>query len=199
MHIEMNRSFQAQYRAQGDHNPIIYLGDKIMKTLNTNAVNFAETNMDTIIPVQAYFNAFLEDISSEELIVAEYTASLTQAGKELFSKMFAVSEETIEAVSTAIKNRSIKLRKQISAVAKRHSKAKKTERANAPIFKVNLVDKIQLESSLLLRRVGITPTDSPILELMSIPVMEAGFLFNTEELCSSLKAVLNMSTEVLAA
>ena len=58
---------------------------------------------------------------------------------------------------------------------------------------------MEFEASLLLRRIGVIPTDSPILELMSIPVTEAGFIFNTEGLCNSLKAVLNMAAKVLAA
>lgn len=169
-----------------------------MKTLNTAVVSFVTANITTTPSVQEYFNGMLEGLSSSEVLVGGYYNSLTSVGKGLFDSLFESVSEEVVSISKTIKIRGVKLRKQISAVAKRHSR-KKVDRANAPIFKVNLVDKIQLEASLLLRRVGVTPTDSPILELMAIPVSEAGFLFNTEELCNSLKAVLNMAATVLAA
>jgi hypothetical protein len=85
-------------------------------------------------------------------------------------------------------------------VAKRHSKSK-VQRADKALFQISketLFQKMEFEASLLLRRVGVTPTDSPILELMAIPVTEAGFLFSTEELCNSLRGVLAMAAKVLA-
>ena len=170
-----------------------------MKTLNQTAVEFVNSNINTTPTIQEYFNGMLEGLSSQELLVGSYYSSLTYAGKGLFDRLFESASEEVQVISKRIKTRSVKLRKQVSAVAKRHRKAKKVGRASTPIFKVNLVDKIQLEANLLLRRVGITPTDSPILELMSIPVMEAGFIFKTEELCNSLKAVLKMAAQVLAA
>ena len=170
-----------------------------MKTLNTAVVNFVAANTTITPTIQEYFNGMLEGLSSQEVLVGSYYSSLTHVGKGLFDRLFeSVSDEVI-SISKTIKTRSNKLRKQVSAMTKRHRKTKKVERANSPIFKVSLVDKIQLEANLLLRRVGITPTDSPILELMAIPVTEAGFLFNTEGLCNSLKAVLNMAATVLAA
>lgn len=169
-----------------------------MKTLNANVVSFV-SSFAAELTTQHYFNGFLEGLSSQEVLVGGYYNSLTPTGKGLFDRLFESVSEEVASISRSIKTRSVKLRKQISAVAKRHRKAKKVERSSAPIFKINLVDKIQLEANLLLRRVGVTPTDSPILELMSIPVSEAGFLFNTEELCNSLKAVLNMAATVLAA
>ena len=170
-----------------------------MKTLNTAVVNFVAANSSELPSVQEYFNGMLEGLSSQEVLVGSYYSSLSVMGKNLFNNLFTEVSEEVVSISKTIKTRSIKLRKQVSAMTKRHRKTKKVERANSPIFKVSLVDKIQLEANLLLRRVGITPTDSPILELMAIPVTEAGFLFNTEGLCNSLKAVLNMAATVLAA
>ena len=171
-----------------------------MKTLNANVVNFVNSNINVAPAVQEYFNGFLEGLSSSEILVGGYYNSLTHAGKGLFDRLFeSVSDEVI-SISKTIKTRSNKLRKQVSAVAKRH-KAKRVERADKGIFTISkeaLFNKMEAEASLLLRRVGITPTDSPILELMSVPVSEAGFLFSTEELCNSLKAVLNMAAKVLA-
>lgn len=172
-----------------------------MKTLNTNVVNFVAANSSELPSVQEYFNGMLEGLSSQEVLVGSYYSSLTPTGKGLFDRLFeSVSQEVVN-ISKTIKTRSVKLRKQISAVAKRHSK-KKVARADKGLFQISketLFSKMEFEAGLLLRRVGVTPTDSPILELMSIPVTEAGFLFNTEELCNSLKAVLNMAATVLAA
>lgn len=172
-----------------------------MKTLNANVVNFVNSNINVAPAVQEYFNGFLEGLSSSEILVGGYYNSLTSVGKGLFDRLFeSVSDEVI-SISKTIKTRSNKLRKQISAVAKRHSKSK-VQRADKGLFtisKENLFSKMEFEAGLLLRRVGITPTDSPILELMSIPVTEAGFIFNTEGLCDSLKSVLSMAAKVLAA
>lgn len=172
-----------------------------MKTLNTTVVNFVNSNINATPTIQEYFNGFLEGLSSSEILVGGYYNSLTSVGKGLFDRLFeSVSDEVI-SISKTIKTRSNKLRKQISAVAKRHSKSK-VQRADKGLFtisKENLFSKMEFEAGLLLRRVGITPTDSPILELMSIPVTEAGFIFNTEGLCDSLKSVLSMAAKVLAA
>ena len=173
-----------------------------MKTLNTAVVNFVSANINVAPSVQEYFNGFLEDLSSQEILVGSYYSTLTITGKALFNNIFTEVSEEIVSISRSIKSRSTKLRKQISAVAKRHRNAKKVQRADKGIFKISkevLFNKMEFEASLLLRRVGIIPTDTPILELMSIPVTEAAFLFNTEELCNSLKAVLNMAATVLAA
>ena len=172
-----------------------------MKTLNTNVINFVNNNATTLPTVQQYFNGMIEGLSSSEILVGSYYNSLTITGKGLFDRLFESVSEEVVSISKTIKTRSVKLRKQISAVAKRHSK-KKVERADKGIFTVSkesLFNKMEFESGLLLRRVGITPTQTPILELMSIPVSEAGFIFNTEGLCNSLKAVLNMAAKVLAA
>ena len=170
-----------------------------MKTLNTNVVSFV-SSFSSELTVQNYFNGFLEGLSSSEIIIGGYYNSLTVKGKELFNSLFESVSEEVVSISKTIKTRSNKLRKQISAVAKRHSKSK-VQRADKGLFtisKENLFSKMEFEAGLLLRRVGITPTDSPILELMSIPVSEAGFLFSTEGLCNSLKSVLNMAAKVLA-
>ena len=173
-----------------------------MKTLNQTVVNFVNSNIEAAPTIQEYFNGMLEGLSPQELLVGSYYYSLTSTGKGLFDRLFeSVSQEVVN-ISKTIKTRSVKLRKQISAVAKRHRKAKKVQRANKGIFMISkeqLFSKMEFEAGLLLRRVGIAPTDSPILELMAIPVSEAGFLFNTEELCNSLKAVLNMAAQVLSA
>lgn len=172
-----------------------------MKTLNANVVSFV-SSFSSELTTQHYFNGFLEGLSSSEILVGGYYNSLTVKGKELFNSLFESVSEEVVSVSRSIKSRSIKLRKQVSAVAKRHRKVKKVQRADKGLFQISketLFSKMEFEASLLLRRVGVTPTDSPILELMSIPVTEAGFLFNTEELCNSLKAVLNMAATVLAA
>lgn len=171
-----------------------------MKTLNANVVSFV-SSFAAELTTQHYFNGFLEGLSSQEVLVGGYYNSLTVTGKALFNNLFTEVSEEVVSISRSIKTRSVKLRKQISAVAKRHSR-KKVARAAKGIFKISketLFQKMEFEASLLLRRVGVTPTSSPILELMSIPVMEAAFLFNTEELCNSLKAVLNMAATVLAA
>ena len=172
-----------------------------MKTLNTAVVNFVSANITTTPSVQEYFNGMIEGLSPSEILVGSYYSSLSVMGKNLFNNLFTEVSEEVVSISKAIKTRSVKLRKQISAVAKRHSK-KKVERSEKGIFiisKETLFSKMEFEASLLLRRVGITPTDAPILELMSVPVSEAGFIFNTEGLCNSLKAVLNMAAKVLAA
>ena len=172
-----------------------------MKTLNTAVVSFVNSNINVAPAVQEYFNGMLEGLSSSEILVGSYYNSLTSVGKGLFNRLFTEVSDEVISISRTIKTRSNKLRKQISAVAKRHSKSK-VQRADKGIFTVSkesLFNKMEFEASLLLRRVGITPTDSPILELMSIPVTEAGFIFNTEGLCNSLKAVLNMAAKVLAA
>ena len=172
-----------------------------MKTLNTAVVSFVNSNINVAPAVQEYFNGMLEGLSSSEILVGSYYSSLTSVGKGLFDRLFTEVSDEVISISRTIKTRSNKLRKQISAVAKRHSKSK-VQRADKGIFTVSkesLFNKMEFEASLLLRRVGITPTDSPILELMSIPVTEAGFIFNTEGLCNSLKAVLNMAAKVLAA
>ena len=172
-----------------------------MKTLNTNVVDFVNS-FSSELTVQHYFNGFLEGLSSSEIMVGGYYNSLTIKGKELFNSLFEEVSEEVVSISRSIKTRSVKLRKQISAVAKRHRKAKKVQRADKGIFTISkeaLFSKMEFEAGLLLRRVGVIPTDTPILELMSIPVQEAGFLFNTEELCSSLRGVLNMAATVLAA
>ena len=172
-----------------------------MKTLNTNVINFVNNNATALPTVQQYFNGMIEGLSSSEILVGSYYNSLTSVGKGLFDRLFTEVSEEVVSISRSIKYRSVKLRKQISAVAKRHSK-KKVERSEKGIFiisKETLFSKMEFEASLLLRRIGVIPTDSPILELMSIPVTEAGFIFNTEGLCNSLKAVLNMAAKVLAA
>ena len=172
-----------------------------MKTLNTAVVNFVAANSSELPSVQEYFNGMLEGLSSQEVLVGSYYSSLSVMGKNLFNNLFTEVSEEVVSISKTIKTRSVKLRKQISAVAKRHSK-KKVERSEKGIFiisKETLFSKMEFEASLLLRRIGVIPTDSPILELMSIPVTEAGFIFNTEGLCNSLKAVLNMAAKVLAA
>ena len=172
-----------------------------MKTLNTNVVNFVSSNMSTAPAVQEYFNGMIEGLSSSEILVGSYYSSLTHAGKGLFDRLFTEVSEEVVNISKVIKNRSVKLRKQISAMAKRHTR-KKVERTDKGLFTISkeaLFSKMEFEASLLLRRVGITPTGAPILELMSIPVTEAGFIFNTEGLCNSLKFVLNMAAKVLAA
>ncbi len=172
-----------------------------MKTLNTAVVSFVSANTTVAPAVQEYFNGMLEGLSPSEILVGSYYSTLTHAGKGLFDRLFESVSEEVVSISRSIKTRSVKLRKQISAVAKRHTR-KKVERADKGLFTVSkesLFNKMEFEASLLLRRVGITPTDSPILELMSIPVQEAGFLFSTEELCNSLKSVLNMAAKVLAA
>lgn len=191
----------AQFRANRSHKPTQTIGVKIMKTLNTAVVNFVSANITTTPSVQEYFNGMIEGLSPSEILVGGYYNSLTHAGKGLFDRLFeSVSDEVI-SISKTIKTRSNKLRKQVSAVAKRHTR-KKVERADKGLFTVSkesLFNKMEFEASLLLRRVGISPTDSPILELMSIPVSEAGFLFSTEGLCNSLKSVLNIAAKVLAA
>lgn len=172
-----------------------------MKTLNTNVINFVNNNATALPTVQQYFNGMIEGLSSSEILVGSYYNSLTITGKGLFDRLFVEVSEEVSNISKTIKTRSVKLRKQISAVAKRHTR-KKVERADKGIFTVSkesLFNKMEFEAGLLLRRVGITPTDAPILELMSVPVSEAGFIFNTEGLCNSLKAVLNMAAKVLAA
>lgn len=171
-----------------------------MKTLNTNVVSFV-SSFSSELTVQNYFNGFLEGLSSSEIIIGGYYNSLTVKGKELFNSLFESVSDEVQEISKTIKTRSVKLRKQISAVAKRRSKSK-VQRADKGLFTISketLFQKMEFEASLLLRRVGVTPTDSPILELMAIPVQEAGFLFSTEELCNSLKAVLNIAAKVLAA
>ena len=172
-----------------------------MKTLNTAVVNFAAANINVAPTVQEYFNGMIEGLSSSEILVGSYYNSLTSVGKGLFDRLFTEVSDEVISISKTIKTRSNKLRKQVSAMAKRHTR-KKVERADKGIFTVSkesLFNKMEFESGLLLRRVGITPTQTPILELMSIPVSEAGFIFNTEGLCNSLKAVLNMAAKVLAA
>ncbi len=172
-----------------------------MKTLNNAVVSFVSSNTTVQPTIQAYFNGMIEGLSPSEILVGSYYSTLTHAGKGLFDRLFESVSEEVVSISKTIKTRSVKLRKQISAVAKRHSK-KKVERSEKGIFiisKETLFSKMEFEASLLLRRVGITPTDSPILELMSIPVSEAGFLFSTEELCNSLRVVLSMAAKVLAA
>ena len=179
---------------------ILGVRSNTMKTLNANVVNFVSSNMSTAPAVQEYFNGMIEGLSSSEILVGSYYSSLTHAGKGLFDRLFTEVSDEVISISKTIKTRSNKLRKQISAVAKRHSKSK-VQRADKGLFtisKENLFSKMEFEAGLLLKRVGITPTDSPILELMPIPVSEAGFLFSTEELCNSLKAVLNMAAKVLA-
>jgi hypothetical protein len=171
-----------------------------MKTLNTAVVSFAAANTTITPTIQEYFNGMLEGLSSQEILVGGYYNSLTHVGKGLFDRLFESVSEGVVSISKAIKTRSVKLRKQISAVAKRHSKSK-VQRADKGLFTISkeaLFSKMEFEASLLLRRVGIIPTDSPILELMSIPVTEAGFLFSTEELCNSLRGVLAMAAKVLA-
>lgn len=172
-----------------------------MKTLNTTVVNFVSANITTTPSVQEYFNGMIEGLSSSEILIGSYYNSLSVMGKNLFNNLFTEVSEEVVSISRTIKTRSVKLRKQISAVAKRHTR-KKVERADKGLFQISketLFQKMEFEAGLLLRRVGVTPTDSPILELMAIPVMEAAFLFNTEGLCNSLKAVLNMAATVLAA
>ena len=172
-----------------------------MKTLNTAVVNFVSVNITTTPSVQEYFNGMIEGLSPSEILVGSYYSSLSVMGKNLFNNLFTEVSEEVVSISKAIKTRSIKLRKQVSAVTKRHSK-KKVARADKALFQISketLFQKMEFEASLLLRRVGVTPTDSPILELMAIPVTEAGFIFNTEGLCDSLKSVLNMAAKVLAA
>ena len=172
-----------------------------MKTLNTAVVNFVDVNINVAPTVQEYFNGMIEGLSSSEILVGSYYNSLTSVGKGLFDRLFTEVSDEVISISKTIKTRSNKLRKQVSAMAKRHTR-KKVERADKGIFTVSkesLFNKMEFEAGLLLRRVGITPTQTPILELMSIPVSEAGFIFNTEGLCNSLKAVLNMAAKVLAA
>ena len=171
-----------------------------MKTLNTAVVSFVSANTTVAPAVQEYFNGMLEGLSPSEILVGGYYNSLTHAGKGLFDRLFESISEEVASISKAIKTRSVKLRKQISAVAKRHTR-KKVERTDKGLFTISkeaLFSKMEFEASLLLRRVGITPTGAPILELMSIPVTEAGFIFNTEGLCNSLKSVLNIAAKVLA-
>ena len=172
-----------------------------MKTLNNAVVSFVSSNTTVQPTIQAYFNGMLEGLTSDQVLIGSYYDTLTSQGKMMFNTIFTEVSEEVVSISKVIKYRSVKLRKQISAVAKRHSK-KKVERSEKGIFiisKETLFSKMEFEASLLLRRIGVIPTDSPILELMSIPVTEAGFIFNTEGLCNSLKAVLNMAAKVLAA
>lgn len=172
-----------------------------MKTLNTNVVDFVNSNSSALPTVQEYFNGMLEGLSCQEVLVGSYYSSLTSVGKGLFDRLFESVSEEVQVISKGIKTRSNKLRKQISAVAKRHSR-KKVQRSGKGIFTISkeqLFSKMEFEAGLLLRRVGISPTDTPILELMAIPVQEAGFLFSTEELCNSLRVVLSMAAKVLAA
>lgn len=171
-----------------------------MKTLNTNVVSFVSSFASEVTP-QAYFNGFLEGLSSQEVLVGGYYNSLSTVGKGLFSRLFVEVSEEVVSISKTIKTRSMKLRKQVSAVAKRHSR-KKVARATKGIFlitKEKLFSKMEAEASLLLRRVGISPTDTPILELMAIDIKEAAFLFKSEGLCNTLKGVLAMAAKVLAA
>lgn len=170
-----------------------------MKTLNMFELAISNVNLT----IQESFNILLEgNIHLDTAKATIYRESLTEAGKKFFdSQMNILAKILIEEATPVVKGlkrKGIKLRKQISAMAKKRHSKKKVERASAPIFTVNLFEKMEIEAGLLLRRVGITPTETPILELMSISVEEAGFIFNTEELCNSLKAVLNMASKVLA-
>lgn len=172
-----------------------------MKTLNTAVVNFVAANTTTLPSIQAYFNGMLEGLTSNEVLVGSYYNTLTSQGKVIFNTLFTEVSEEVVSVSKAIKNRSHKLRKQISAMNKRRvKKGSKVARATAPIFTTpSLFSTMEAKASELLRRVGIKATETPILELMSIPATDAAFIFHTEELCSALKAVINMAAKVLAA
>ena len=119
-----------------------------MKTLNQTVVSFVSSNTEAAPTIQEYFNGMIEGLSSQEVLVGSYYSSLTHAGKGLFDRLFESVSQEVVYISKRIKTRSVKLRKQVSAVAKRHRKAKKVGRASTPIFKVNLVDKIQLEANL---------------------------------------------------
>lgn len=170
-----------------------------MKTLNNTVVSFVNANIGAKPTVQQYFNGMLEGLTSSEVLVGSYYSSLTNTGKNLFNNLFTEVSEEVVSITKKVTKRSIKLRKQVSALTRRVRKGKKVTRATSPIYTVSLFNVMEAKSSELLRRVGITPTDTPILEIMSITTKEAAFIFNTEELCSSLKAVINMAVKVLAA
>ncbi len=172
-----------------------------MKTLNTAVVNFVAANTTVQPTIQAYFNGMLEGLTSDQVLIGSYYDTLTSQGKIMFNTIFTEVSEEVASVSKAIKDRSIKLRKQISAMNKRRvKKGSKVARATAPIFTTpSLLSTMEAKASELLRRVGIKTTETPILELMAIPTIDAAFIFHTEELCSALKAVINMAAKALTA
>ena len=90
-----------------------------MKTLNTAVVNFVAANTTVQPTIQAYFNGMLEGLTSDQVLIGSYYDTLTSQGKIMFNTIFTEVSEEVASVSKAIKDRSIKLRKQISAMNKR--------------------------------------------------------------------------------
>lgn len=172
-----------------------------MKTLNNTVVSFVSSNTTVQPTIQAYFNGMLEGLTSSEVLIGSYYDTLTSQGKIMFNTIFTEVSEEVVSISKVIKYRSQKLRKQVSCMAKRRVKKKgsKVARATAPIFTTSLFSTMEAKASELLRRVGIKTTETPILELMAIPTIDAAFIFHTEELCSALKAVINMAAKALTA
>ena len=78
----------------------------------------------------------IEGLSPSEILVGSYYSSLSVIGKNLFNNLFTEVSEEVVSISKAIKTRSIKLRKQVSAVTKRHSK-KKVARADKALFQIS--------------------------------------------------------------
>ena len=169
-----------------------------MKTITNNVVNFVESNLTVAPTVQEYFNGLLEGLTSQEVVVGAYYNTLSITGKELFTKIFDEVAEEVSVVAETIKTRSVKLRKQVSATAKRSRK--KVVRATKGLFtEVNNFNVMEQKAAELCRRVGITPTSTPVLELMAITVEEAAFLFNTQELCQALQLVVKLAAKNLVA
>lgn len=155
------------------------------------------------LSIQSQFNNILEAAAAEyaakKMMIATYGRVLSKLEQLAlkFNGEVSFVQATVDAINTVRANRRVK---QISAVAKkRHKKAEKVARATKGLFTVSLFEVMEAKASSLLRRVGINPTSTPTLELMAIPVEEAGFLFNTGDLCASLKAVIRMAAKAIAA
>ena len=158
-----------------------------MNTINVKSIAIN----NAVVSIQQCFNGMLEGMSADAIKVASYYNTLSIQGKVLFTSCLDVFdayciEEDAEVVASRVKTR--KLRKQISVVHKRVKKTRKAQRATKIIFDIK--EELINKASSLLRRVGVKPTNTPIEELLNIPVETAGFLFNSQELCNSLKVVM---------
>lgn len=166
--------------------------------LNVKAIAISHSS----VSIQEVFNGLLEGLSSESIMISSYFNSLNRKGQEFFLSCLDTLEgycvqEDASVVKDRVKTR--KLRKQVSTVAKRTKTKKSFIRHVGGLFKTSLYEVLEFRAKQLLQRVGITPTETPILELMAIPLQEAGFIFNTVSLSSEVKCVLNLAAQVLAA
>lgn len=166
--------------------------------LNVKAIAIANSS----VSIQQTFNGMLEGLTSESIKIASYYSSLSAKGKEFFNSCISELEvmflqQDSKVITERAKTR--KLRKQVSCIAKRTKTKKSFIRYAGGLFKTSLYEVLEFRAKQLLQRVGITPTETPILELMSIPVTDAGFIFNTVSLSSEVKCLLNLAAQVLAA